>query len=553
MKLFEDSFTASWRYFVREYDTDAQKSEIRELPDKWEYYDYHDGGNFKSLYNPKNKFVKQSGKLKDTKNKIATVSPIDVVIRSQYPQSQHYNHKPRIMYLDIETRVGTVVPGFPVPEKSLEPVCLIQFLDSERDMIHIIADKEFYYSRHYLSLPDHKGKEVKFWKCSSEVEMFELFFKFIKALKPAIVYAWNGEGFDFPYLFNRAKRLGLNVNKFSPWQDKFGGDIVKLKENQIQDKYVANIQAPGIHYIDLLRLYRKIVLEPRESYSLMAIAIKELKAKKIEHEEFKTFDDFYQGNYQMPANPTPEQMETLCYKLAKEGADYSEIQKAGYGQFVYYGIIDTVLIKDIDEKVGLTKLLTMIAGMMSSRYSDVLGTVGVWGNAIRNRLYQQGTIINNADIQVDLEKSIEGGYVREPQKGRHRAVLSADVNSMYPILAISGLNMSPETFRFYYQVPKDLSDFVVKELKVGTPDEQSENNMLRLIEDKDKLEQLKSMLKKYNLCMAPNGTFYDKSVRGIVPQMVDEIYSGRKAAKKEMINADKALQIVRGILSDLDD
>lgn len=551
MKLFEDSFTTQWRYFVREYDTETKTSDIRELPDKWEFYSTHDGGNFKSLYNKNRKMVKNFGKLKDTRNKIAPVSPIDIVIRQDFPNPQSYNHKPRIMYLDIETRVGTVVPGFPVPEKALEPICLIQFLDSITDTVHIIGDKEFFYSEWYLSKSLHKNKTVKYWQCHNETAMFELFFKFIKAFKPAIVYAWNGEGFDFPYLFNRAKRLGLNVNKFSPWQSNFGGDIVKLKENTIKDKYVANIQASGVHYIDLMRLYKKIVLAPRESYSLMSIATTELKAKKIEHDEFKTFDDFYQGNYKVPANPTQEQKETLCYELSLKSAPYEEIQKAGYGQFVYYGIIDTVLIKDIDEKVGLTKLLTMISSMMSSRYSDVLGTVGIWGNAIRNRLYKESTVIDNSDIQVDLDKQIEGGYVREPVKGRHRAVLSADVNSMYPILAISGLNMSPETFRFWYQVPKDLSDFVVKELKVSTPDEQSENNLLKLIEDKDKLEHLKTLLKKYNLSMAPNGTFYDKSVRGIVPQMVDEIYSGRKTAKKEMINADKALQVVKGILNDL--
>lgn len=544
MKLFEDSFQSNWRYFVREFDTETNQSSVRELPDLHEYYETHQGGNFKSLYKPQIRYVKQKAKKSKTRGKIGVTSPIDIVIRDLYRGESGYNHKPRIMYLDIETRVGTVQPGFPKPEHSLEPICLIQFLDSYTDTIHIIGDKEFYYKEEYLKLPDHKGMEVKFWRCNNESQMMEVFFKFIEGLKPAIVYAWNGSGFDFPYLFKRAKRLGFDTDRFSPWKNSIQG-TARLNEGLIKDKYVADIKADGIHYIDLLNLYKKIVLEPRESYSLMSIAQKEIQARKIDHSEFKTFDDFYQGNYRLPENPTEEQKETLCYQLSIQGKDYQEIQKAGYGQFVYYGVIDTVLIKGIDEKIGLTRLLTMIAGMMSSRYSDVLGTVGVWGNAIRNRLYDMGIIINPDDIVVDLEKKIEGGFVREPQKGRLRAVLSADVNSMYPILAISGLNMSPETFRFYHQVPNDLRDFVVKELKVGTSMEQSEENLLALVKDKEKLKTLKSLLKKYNLSMAPNGTFYDKSIRGIIPQMVDEIYQGRKSTKKEMIEADKALQLVK--------
>lgn len=548
-KLFEASFYASYNYYVREFDPKLKTSSIRKLNEKWEYYVPHNAGTFKSLYNPNNKFIKKFAKAGEARKGFSPISPADLVIRELYREENSYNSKPRIFYLDIETRVGTVIPGFPDPDKALEPVCLIQFLDSQTDIIHIIGDRDFFYSDHYLSLPNHSGKTVKYWKCQTEKEIFEKFFEFLSDLRPLVVYAWNGEGFDFPYLWNRSLRLGFNNNQFSPFHREFGADCAKLMENTIQDKYVANIEAAGIHYIDLLRLYKKIVLAPRDSYSLMNISTIELKCKKIEHNEFKTFDDFYLGNYRIPENPTEEEKLTLCYKMTREGAPYEEIQKAGHGQFVYYGVIDTVLIQAIDKKVGLTKLMVNISNKMNSQLCDVLGTTRPWGNAIRNRLYDVGIIINSMDIQVDLDKSIYGGYVREPVTGKQKWVMSGDVNSMYPILAIAGSNMSPETFRFWYQVPKDLGEFVKNELKIGTPQEQNEENLLALIKDPEKSLKLKTLLKKYNLAMAPNGTFYDKTQQGMIPKMVLEIYSGRKKAKKEMIKADQALQAVMSKIS----
>lgn len=550
-KLFETSFFADFKYWVREYDPKTQKSEIRKLPSDWEYYDYSNKGNYISLYNKDIRFEKRYGDSKVAGSKISPINPTDLIIRKEFRGEGRYNAAPRIFYLDIETRVGTKVQGFPKPDAALEPISLIQFLDSKTDIIHIIGDKDFYYKEYYLSLPDHKGKEVRYWKCATETEMLETFFKFLHTLKPLLIYAWNGEGFDFPYLYNRCQRLAIDVNKFSPFYKEFSKENVSLREDTFENKYFAKLEAPGIFYIDLLKLYRKFVLAPRPSYSLMNIAIIELKAKKIEHTEFKTFDDFYLGNYRMPSNPTDEQKETLCYKMSLVNEPYEEIQKAGHGQFVYYGVIDTVLPKDIDEKCGLTKLLINIGEKMSSQLKDVLGTTKPWGNSIRNRLYDLNIVINPKDIQVDLEKQIEGGFVRDPVTKRQKFVLSADVNSMYPILAIAGSNMSPETFKFWYQVPEDLSNFVREELHIGTPDEQNENNMHRLINNPEKLFKLKSMLKKYNLSMAPNGVFFDRSINGLIPQLVNEIYIGRKIAKKAMLRAEQAKVLTENKIKEL--
>ena len=43
---------------------------------------------------------------------------------------------------------------------------------------------------------------VKYLNCKDEVQLLEAFLKVFKALDPLIIYAWNGEGFDYPYLYN---------------------------------------------------------------------------------------------------------------------------------------------------------------------------------------------------------------------------------------------------------------------------------------------------------------------------------------------------------------
>lgn len=546
MKKFEMSFQASWKCYIRTFDTTTGESNIHELPSKYESFVQDSAGAFQSFYKPEIRYRKVLSDFKTAKQNIGMVSPIDIVIRDQFSGIGTYNANPRVFYLDIETRTGTVSQGFPKAENAVEPVCLIQIKDSATDQIYIIGDKEFYFEKYYMQLPDVKDEKVQYLQCQSENQIFETFFNLIKALKPLIVYAWNAEGFDFPYLFNRSKKLGFDVNRFSPFAEKFGATITKLDEKEMHGKYFAKLTSAGIHYVDMINVYKKFILAPRESYSLMSIAIFELNCRKVGHSEFRTFDDFYQGNWKKPKDPMPEEQDTLCYKLNEKGTPYDVIQKAGYGQFVYYGIKDVVLICALDRKLGLTKLMVSVAEKQSSQLVDVLGTTKPWGNAIRNKLYKLQKVINPLDTHPNPDGPVTGGYVREPLTNKQEWVISADVNSMYPILAIAGSKMSPENFIHARDLPDcPLKTFVYKELKIGTYQEQNEENMLNLMKDPEKVQQLSTMLKEHNYSMAPNGVFFDLSKDAVIPDMVKDIYQERKTAKKEMIKAQQTVKAIQ--------
>lgn len=547
--LYENGFFADFKYWVRYYDPVTKESGItNDCPQQWEYYKLSPNGKFKSIYS-EDRYDVQYGQKKDSTGYGCTsaISPIDLAIREQYRNRSNLN--PRVMYLDIETRVGTVYKGFPSPDKALEPVSLIQFLDSETQVVHIIGDKEFYYKEYYLKQPDHLGKKVCYWHCDTEIEMFEKFFEFIRTLKPAIAYAWNGEGFDFGYLYNRCVRIGLNPNGFSPFSDMFSEktELTQMNEREFMNQKMFALKSAGILYIDIKELYRKLRLAPKPSYSLNAVAEDEVDARKIEHSEFKTFDDFYLGNWTLLQNPSEYQKSTLCYQLHQQGADYEEIRKAGHGQFVYYGIIDVVLLQEIDKKINLTSLMCVQSNKMNSQYDSILGTVKPWSNYIRNVLYDMRVIITPETIAkrgCDVEKTITGGFVRDPNKGKHKWVLSADVNSMYPMLSISGSNMSPEQFVFPWELKDSgaegyLKKFALEYLKVGTSEEQNEANLLEVLKDKELSKKVAAALQEANLAMAPNGVFFRKETKGVIPTLVSEIYSQRKKTKKAMFRKEQ--------------
>lgn len=566
---YEDGFFADFRYWVRAKNRKNGVSIVSDAPSlckqKWEYFVEAENGDYVSIYDNK-KFAKFEGSSKEAKSYgcVAQVSPLDSTIRDFYRGRSNQN--PLIWYLDIETRVGTVAAGFPSPDKALEPVCLIQILDGHSQKVHIFGLMDFHHSDWYLKQPDHLGKEVVYTKCNDEKDLFHRFFDLLETRCPAVVFAWNGEGFDFPYLYNRCVRIGMDEVKFCPFWRTFGlgaaesKGIVKLQEVEsagFGDRKDYKLQVAGCVYMDIKRLYQKIILSPRTSYSLNNIATVELGTRKIQHDEFQTFDDFYQGNYTLPENPSEDQKLTLCYQLAISGKPEIEIRRAGHGQFVYYGIIDVVLLQEIDKKCGLSALMCSISNRLNSKYSTILGTTKSWANYIRNVLHDERKIIIPEVIEkrgADYDKSILGGFVREPERGKQNWVLSADVNSMYPMLSIAGSNISPDTFLFAWELKNEgpegkLKDFALKTLHVGDKSkEQQESNLLELLKEPQKVELLKSLLKEANLVMAPNGVFFRKDTKGVVPGLVAEIYAERKKVKKAMFVKDQRIIEIEQIL-----
>ena len=76
-------------------------------------------------------------------------------------------------------------------------------------------------------------------------------------------------------------------------------------------------------------------------------------------------------------------------------------------------------------------------------FTDVLGTVRYWDILIYNLSAREEPCDSTEERSQEGEK-FEGAYVKDPQVGMHKWVMSFDLNSLYPHL-IMQYNISPET------------------------------------------------------------------------------------------------------------
>lgn len=512
MIKFETSWREDFKFYERVFNTDLNKSMKKEVKSLYEWYEPSSNGLYTSVIDSSIRLEKkQSSSSKDGRDKYGFLDPMYKNIRDNYWNKDLYNLNPRTFYLDIETRVGQNSNGFPIPEKALEEICLMQFFDNITNTMFVLGNRAWKHETNYKF-----DYIIKYVQCNDEIEILNNFVKIFKALDPLIIYAWNGNEFDFPYIHNRMKNLGLNPNDLSNYGK------VHYSQREYQGKLEFSFSSDGHHFIDLMEVYKKFVFKPRPSYSLETIANIELGDKKVSHTCFEKFDDFYSGNYTIPTNPTEEEKNSLIYKEALAG-NIDEVRELAYSDFVYYGIKDTYLIAGIDNKLKFTQLLLMISEKMGVTISDATATVKPWSQYILNKSYQENKVMPYK--KDNPQPNVVGGFVRDPQIGKHKWVISADVNSMYPLLSMVGFNMSPETYIPKHKLPADLKDLVLSKFN-----DQNEENRLNMSEEE--WEYTSSLLQKYNYSMAINGAVFTKDKLGMIPEMVQQIYDSRKQAKK---------------------
>lgn len=427
------------------------------------------------------------------------------------------------------SRLMKRIGGFPEPDLANEEISMFQILCTKTNTMFLLGTKEWVHMDRYLKYGDnarYAGEheeielpfEVRYLNCGDEIKLIEAFLALYERLDPLLLLAWNGCGFDYPYIFNRMKKLGLDTDKLSNYNG------CSYREGEFQGRKEFTVKPDGHFWMDLKEIYIKFDFGNHADYTLDTIAYDELKDRKVDHDEYITFDDFYTGNYNKPDNPTEDQKRMLVYKAACESND-SEVRDLGYSEFVWYGLKDTWLLKRIDDKRKFTDAMLMISSMTGTELSDSLGTVRIWSQYLSNLLMKRNLVLPPKEEHPTPQ--VVGGYVADPVKGKHEWVMSVDVNSMYPLLGMVGSNMSPETYIQPHDVPAELQDYI--RMYYNTQDE---TNILEL--DTNIKESVSELLRKYNISLGINGACFSQKEVGIVPQTVKDIYLNRKEAQKKL-------------------
>jgi DNA polymerase I len=255
------------------------------------------------------------------------------------------------------------------------------------------------------------GDKTETWllgKCSlenirffdTETELLKDFFSWIKTESPDLISAWNLDGFDLPYLINRARAIGVDYR----WISKIG----KVKERNFLDKTIYN--PIGTITFDLLtayKLWRKYGNFPLlESYSLDFVAKSVLKEEKLKHGKTVTW----------------------LWHNDKEA-------------LIEYNRIDVELLVKINDRCKIVGFFDEIRRKSRIQILDVYKTTAIIDGYLLTRLKKR-VILPSA--KKATEDKFGGATVLEPTPGVFEYVLGLDAASLYPSI-IKTFNISYET------------------------------------------------------------------------------------------------------------
>ena len=159
-------------------------------------------------------------------------------------------------------------------------------------------------------------------------------------------------------------------------------------------------------------------------------------------------------------------------------------------------------------------------------YEDVFTQVRMWDTLTYNRLKTMDIVVP-PNVKGDKSDSYIGGYVKEPQIGLHKWVVSFDLDSLYPHL-IMQFNISPDTFIDASTYTNQMRMFLAT----------NKIDIQTLLNKEVDTTPLKDM----GVTLTPNGQLFHINRRGFLAEMMNEMYDDRKKYKKKAIEASEELE-----------
>ena len=364
-----------------------------------------------------------------------------------------------VVTIDIEVACDN---GFPSVAEAPEEMLSITIKNHQSKQIVVFGTGEFTTER----------KDVHYVKCEDEDELLQKFLGFWETHKPDVVTGWNSKFYDIPYLIHRIKyRFGEDeIKRLSIWRSVFKDSIY------IQGKEHICYNINGLEQLDYLDLYRKFTYSAQESYRLDHIAFVELGERK-DPNPYDTYREWYTKDYQ---------------------------------SFIEYNIQDEELVDRLEDKMKLIDLIFTMAYNAKCNYGDVFSQVRMWDVIMYNYLRDKNIQIPLI-VRKDKGEMYTGAYVKDPQVGLHKWIVSFDLNSLYPHL-IMQYNISPETIKGMHRTVPTVDKMLSQEFDT-------------------------SFLK--NETITPNGAIFNNTFCGFVPELLLKMYNDRKVAKKSMLDAQQ--------------
>lgn len=309
-------------------------------------------------------------------------------------------NQPEIWFCDIEVEVEE---EFPDPNQASTSVLTVALVNSDGHA-YVLGLKKLSSSQ-ILSIQNRMRSYFEKFNVEilfqydyfeSEGEMLStLFEKWFK--KIPLLTGWNFIGFDWKFLINRAKRLGIDPASCSINRVLVGEEHIPMHKVVVD-------------YLDLYKKWDRVV-KLKENSKLDTVALAALGVSKVKYNG--TFMDLYISDFET---------------------------------YVYYNAVDTFLVYLIDKKIKTMQTFLMLGNVTKVEAAKVFSPIWMTEAVVTREFYTRKRVVVSEFKKSIKGTSYEGGYVKTPIPGMHEMIATFDFASLYPS-TMRQWNISPESYK----------------------------------------------------------------------------------------------------------
>jgi DNA polymerase elongation subunit (family B) len=323
---------------------------------------------------------------------------------------------PSIYFFDIETEV---LDGFPdvnnpmgvvqtislvTPDEKIIVMGLKDLTDTEKTKISNRTNEHF----------KEFGANFEFIyrKFNSEYDLIYTFMSTVSKLP--MISGWYCVDFDWKYLVNRCKKLGIDPSIASP-------------TGKLTDKTQLPYHVGLIDYKDLYMNWDRSI-SPKENGKLETAGKQVLGMGKIQYNG--ELQDLYDNDFET---------------------------------YVFYNAVDSALVYYIDRKLKTMQIVLTLSNICKISIYKAGSPVAITESIIARNLLKDNKLMASNFNSDSNKKSgkYTGAFVKAPVVGKHRGVSCFDFASLYPSI-MRQFNISPDSF--IEKIPDNIKDEKRKQL-----------------------------------------------------------------------------------------
>jgi DNA polymerase elongation subunit (family B) len=316
----------------------------------------------------------------------------------EYLKDIYEFNNPETWFCDIEVEV---TDEFPDPALAKTAVTTVALVNSKAQTFVLgikpltsqqIQNIEKRYKEHLKDFNPDPYFEYFYFQSESEMLM-TLFAKWFK--NAPLITGWNFIHFDWKYLINRCKRLGVDPSSCS-----LNGQMVG--EEQLPMHKIV------VDYLDLYKKWDRVV-KIKENNKLDTVAKAAIGVEKIKYNGSLT--DLYNNDFET---------------------------------YVFYNAVDTYLVYLINKKINTLQTFLMLANVTKVEAVKAFSPIWMTECIMVREFYGRKKVIAETKKSNKVQ-AFEGAYVKDPRKGLHQYLATFDFASLYPS-TMRQWNISPETY-----------------------------------------------------------------------------------------------------------